>query len=410
MEPMLKVFSGVLADPLVQLVDAAVAHKGGAEAALFHGLALEAELSTRALTGSAWQNHLLECLLRDENAFSRKAQLGGLENMGAGLVDAVKADLAELRRLFERPVDAGPFQPQGTEEPEPMACVLAASDDWASLVGALAAHFQENGCGLLARHRALRWVQQGASGHLEAITRPDPIRLEGLYAYDLERELLLANTEQFAAGQPANNVLLYGDRGTGKSSTIKALLQRFHRLRMVELAPDNLFQLPLLLAQLAETPHRCVLFVDDLSFEEFEVQYKHLKAVLEGGLEARPANVVIYATSNRKHLVKEHFSDLTKAIINDEIHQQDSVQEKLSLSDRFGITLTFPAPDQPRYLEIAGRLAAARGLAMDPAELRARAIRWAMYHNGFSGRTARQFVDYLEGQAALGRGAADSPL
>ena len=141
--------------------------------------------------------------------------------------------------------------------------------------------------------------------------------------------------------------------------------------------------------------------VDDLSFDEMELQYKHLKAILEGGLEVRPGNVVIYATSNRRHLVKERFSDMTKAIVNDEIHQQDTVEEKLSLSDRFGITLTFVTPDQERYLKIVEAIISSRGLSIDRGEMRARAIRWAMYHNGFSGRTARQFVDFLEGEATV---------
>ena len=145
------------------------------------------------------------------------------------------------------------------------------------------------------------------------------------------------------------------------------------------------------------------MVVDDLSFDEMELQYKHLKAVLEGGLESRPDNVVIYATSNRRHLVKERFSDLTKPIVNDEIHHQDTVEEKLSLSDRFGITLTFITPDQERYLTIVQEIASARGLSVDPQDLRMRAIRWAMFHNGFSGRTARQFVDFFEGELALSR-------
>ena len=152
---------------------------------------------------------------------------------------------------------------------------------------------------------------------------------------------------------------------------------------------------------MANHPGRFVLFVDDLSFDDAELQYKHLKAVLEGGLEARPSNVVIYATSNRRHLVKERFSDMTKAIVNDEIHQQDTMQEKLSLSDRFGITLTFVTPDQQRYLTIVDEIARGRGLDINPDDLRARAIRWAMYNNGFSGRTARQFVDFLEGELAF---------
>ncbi len=371
---------------------------------------MEAELSLDELVGSAWQNHLLDRMLRDENAFTLKAQQAHTSDMGPALLEAVASDLDELRQLFDMPLQIGSLKPLGERKAEPMKLALAGVSDWRPMLEPLAAYFHENGSGLLARHRAFRWLSSAGESKLEPILDPDPITLEELYTYDLERELLLANTEQFAAGHPANNVLLYGDRGTGKSSTVKALLQRYPKLKMIELAADHLSELPLLLDQITGTPHRFVLFVDDLSFDEFETQYKHLKAVLEGGLQVRPANVVIYATSNRRHLIKERFSDLTKPIINDEINQQDTVQEKLSLSDRFGITLTFSAPDQPRYLEIVYSLAHGRGLDVTRDELRARAVRWSMYHNGFSGRTARQFIDYLCGEINLGRSGATSPL
>ncbi|MDE3078257.1 MAG: ATP-binding protein, partial [Chloroflexota bacterium] len=337
---MLRVFGGVLSDAIGRLF--LKARAGGLDedghGQLFHLLALEAELSSERLVGSAWQNHLLDRLLTDENAFSAKAQRAGAAGMGPGLLDAASDDLAQLRGLFDWPLEVDGFRPLGDAEPEGFKLVLARTADWRGLLEPLAGYFHEHGGGVLARFRAFRWLADAAGGRLEPIPNPDPITLEELYCYELERQLLVANTEQFVAGHPANNVLLYGDRGTGKSSSVKALLQRHPGLKMIELSPDHLAELPLLLDRIAGTPHRFILFVDDLSFEEFEVQYKHLKAVLEGGLQVRPSNVLIYATSNRRHLVKERFSDLTKPIINDEIHQQDTVQEKLSLSDRFGIT------------------------------------------------------------------------
>ena len=402
---MLIIFSGVLDDEIGQCMLSYRSEPANRAVfgRLFHALALEAELSSEQSVGNAWQNHLLNRVLNDENAFSLKAQRAPLEAMGAGLLEAARQDLERLRGLYDQELcqELGrpAFKPLGEREPWPIKTRLAQARDWRAQAEALAAHFREHGAGELARHRTFRW--DAPTGQIEPILDPDPIRLEDLFTYDAERALLLANTEQFLAGQPANNVLLYGERGTGKSSTIKALLQRYVSLKMIEVAPADLADLPKLLPRLASNPGRFVLFVDDLSFDEMELQYKHLKAVLEGGLQARPANVVIYATSNRRHLVKERFSDMTKAIINDEIHHQDTVQEKLSLSDRFGITLTFVTPDQARYLNIVEGLATARLLGLSPDELKARAIRWAMYHNGLSGRTARQFVDFVKGELRL---------
>ncbi|HVA25656.1 MAG TPA: ATP-binding protein [Chloroflexota bacterium] len=397
---MLSIYEGVLADEIGRLFLGCEREQDDGQlwGRLFHALAREAELSDERLVGNGWQNHLLERILQDQNAFSLKAQRGGIECMGYGLLEVVSRDLKELRRLFDRDLDLGELLPAGQREPKRFKVAMAEAKDWPALVSALAGYYAEHGTGVLADHRAFRW--NPSSAEIEPILNPDAIRLEELFTYDTERELLLANTEHFLAGHPANNVLLYGERGTGKSSTVKALLQRYPRLKMIEISPGDLGDLPRLLPRVAANPGRFILFVDDLSFDELELQYKHLKAVLEGGLESRPSNLVIYATSNRRHLVKERFSDLTKPIINDEIHHQDTVEEKLSLSDRFGITLTFITPDQERYVSIVREIVLARGLRIEPQELRTRAIRWAMYHNGFSGRTARQFVDFLEGELA----------
>jgi len=256
------------------------------------------------------------------------------------------------------------------------------------------------------------------------VPAPDAVGPDDLVGYREERELLRRNTVQFLAGFPANNVLLYGDRGTGKSSSVKALLHERSRagepagiwdaLRIVELPKARLTDFPVLAELLRTKPQRFILFVDDLSFEEGETQYKDMKAMLEGGLEARPANVVVYATSNRRHLIREQFADRASPG-SDEVHARDTVQEKLSFADRFGVTITFPTPDQAAYLAIVEGLAQRRGLLagggwadgkIERQALRARAIEWAAWHNGRSGRTAKQFVDYLEGELGMSSGSA----
>jgi len=235
------------------------------------------------------------------------------------------------------------------------------------------------------------------------VARADPKRLSDLVAYEREREPLIRNTERFLAGLPAHHSLLYGLPGTGKSSTVKAILNEYadRGLRLVELAKEDLQALPEVLETLRGRGPRFILFVDDLSFEENEVGYKSLKALLEGSVEEPPENVRVYATSNRRNLVRERFSERDEA---DDVHARDTMQEKLSLAARFGLRVTFPSPDQQRYLEIVTGLARGRGIKISGEELEKRAILWDRWHAGRSGRTARQFVDELEAELASGPG------
>jgi predicted AAA+ superfamily ATPase len=278
---------------------------------------------------------------------------------------------------------------------------LAAAPTWDKPTAQrLGHHYATYGCGILGRYIAFKW-QEGA---LHGISHPDVITLSALIGYADIREQVIDNTRQFLHGYPANNLLLYGDRGTGKSSTVKALLNEYwpRGLRLVEVPKRQLADYQLIVQQLRYSKHRFILFVDDLSFEENETEFKDLKALLEGGVEDQPGNVLIYATSNRRHLIKETFADRTnKNDTGREIHSMDSVQEKLSLADRFGITVIFPTPDQETFLEIAVGLAQKRQLPLSQQDLRRRALKWSIWHNGRSPRSARQFVDHLEGQLAM---------
>jgi predicted AAA+ superfamily ATPase len=257
----------------------------------------------------------------------------------------------------------------------------------------LADHYARHGAGRFGRYRAFRW----RASALQAVLESDPVRLTELVAYEREREPLLRNTERFLAGLPAQHALLYGLPGTGKSSTVKALLNEYadRGLRLVEVAKEDLGALPRVLEILRGRRPHFVLFVDDLSFEEHEVEYKSLKALLEGSVEEPPENVRVYATSNRRNLVRERFSER-----DDDVHARDTVEERLSLAARFGLRLTFPAPDQQRYLEIVAGLARQRGIKIAEGELIERAILWDRWHAGRSGRTARQFVNELEAELA----------
>ena len=377
---------------------------------LWEGLALEEE----RLLPDAWQSHLVSRILDDENPFSLGAEKGEISSFVLGQAER---DLRTLRELFALdatvllgrveavvPALAGVWVPwmdpePGEESPRrTIAQKLSAAEDWGACTELLAGHFAGHGAGPFGRHRAFHWRE----GRLLAVSHPDPVSLVGLVAYEREREPLIRNTERFLAGLPAHHALLYGLPGTGKSSTVKAILNEYaHKgLRLVEVKKEDLAELSKVLEVLRGRGRRFVLFIDDLSFEEHEVEYKALKALLEGSVEEPPENVRLYATSNRRNLIRESFSERGDGSQGDDVHPRDTMQEKLSLAARFGLRVTFPSPDQARYLEIVAGLARERGLAVPAEDLRERAVLWDRWHAGRSGRTARQFVDELEAELA----------
>ena len=271
---------------------------------------------------------------------------------------------------------------------------MAWEKNWAQAVPVLQAFHKQVGSGILSRFPAFIWQQESTeSGQLVGIPHPDPIQLKQLIGLDQEHQIIVDNTKRFLNNLPAHNVILYGDRGSGKSSTVKSLLHAYapQGLRMVELPNTALSELPNLMRYLAQQKQHFIIFIDDLSFETSESQYKWLKAALEGGLSPKPRNVLVYVTSNRHHLIKETFSERRE----DEVHPGDSIQEKLSLADRFGLTIVFSNPDQQGYLQIVEHMAHQHHINIPPQELRRMALEWALWHNGHSGRTAKQFIDHL---------------
>jgi uncharacterized protein len=372
--------------------------------------------SALATQGQSWSTYLLTQLLRSPNPFTQRAQRQEWLSLPVSLIEAAQHDLRILQRLFRCdgqqlanwvqaiaeistvPVswqdDGDRFARDSLSDTQPTIWLkLTESDDWANALPDLCAYYRQNGTGLFADYRALRW----RSGQLVGIPHPDPVRLTQLVGYDDQKQALLQNTEALLAGLPALHVLLYGSRGSGKSSLIKSLLHRYgdRGLRLVEVPKSDLAELASIVDRLRDAPQRFIIFVDDLSFEEDDDAYKALKVVLEGNLTARPQNVVVYATSNRRHLIREFFGDRPRPSDADEIHHWDTVQEKLSFSDRFGLTLTFEPADQSTYLAMVRHLASQAGLNIDADQLEYQALQWATRHNGRSGRSAQHFINHL---------------
>lgn len=357
-----------------------------------------------------WQSHLLEQILIADNPFTQQVQRQSIQDLPRALVEAAGRDLRRLQGLYACQSQQLSQWVQTvchiSEAPVAWTLGLPASHsapafthlaDWQMGLSELALHYQTQGVGLFSRYHCLRWRSpQGLVG----IAHPDPVRLEALAAYDYPRQQLLKNTEFLLEGLPALHVLLYGSRGSGKSSLVKALVNEYgdRGLRLIEVGKADLVNLPAIVEQVWDLPQKFIIFVDDLSFEEDDDAFKALKVVLEGSVSARAQNVVVYATSNRRHLVREYFSERPRPRDQDEIQAWDTLQEKLSFSDRFGLTLTFEPADQKTYLEIVQHLAAQADLSLPAEAIEHRALQWATRHNGRSGRTARQFVDFLSAE------------
>ena len=280
-----------------------------------------------------------------------------------------------------------------------LTAAIDAAADAAQMYTAVTAFYAKYGVGMLGLNKAFRVSPEiEVTGQLlEPITTTGDIRLTDIVGYESQKARLAANTEAFVQGRRANNVLLYGDAGTGKSTSIKAILNEYYDqgLRMIEVYKHEFQYLQRIIARIKNRNYKFIIYMDDLSFEEFEIEYKYLKAVIEGGLEVKPDNILIYATSNRRHLIKERVDDRPD-FIDPDLHQNDTVQEKLSLSDRFGLSIGYFKPNQKEYFKIVEELAARHPeIALSAEELRAGAVKWEMSHSGLSGRAAQQYINSL---------------
>jgi hypothetical protein len=360
------------------------------------------------LSGNLLQNYVIYLLSRDKNIFSILSEKPE-GKIGESLYQAILQDVIILKNFLTALSTLGEDSLLSHYIPTtstPHCGMTALQESFleskkdstpALLVDKLITHYQQHGYGEMADYKAFTW--NSAASCLVGVKDYDPISLEDIVGYQYQKTTLLANTEAFLAHKPANNVLLVGDRGTGKSSSVKALANRYFSkgLRLVEVTKHDLARMQDILFLLRSRGKKFILFFDDLSFEEFEVEYKYLKSILEGGVTAKPDNVLIYATSNRRHLIRETWSDRNQT--TDEIHNLDTVNEKISLSDRFGITLTYLSPNQEEYLKIVTELARKTSISLSPSELKTQALRWELAHTGRSGRTAQQFISHLLGSA-----------
>ncbi len=373
--------------------------------------------------GNLWHSYIAYLLAGNENAYSLACEMKG--EVEGSINDIALNDFKIFRRLFGldlRKLDnaleitcAGMLYDYKTGDAGTrvinkrisngicdLARRLGETEDAVGFKDCVTEFYKNYGVGKFGLHKAFRVVPGEEGPEIVPINNTAVVGLDDLVGYEIQKQKLTENTESFVNGGHANNCLLFGEAGTGKSTSIKAVLNLFYPkgLRMIEMYKHQFKDLTFILSQVKNRNYKFIIYMDDLSFEEFETEYKYLKAVIEGGLEVKPDNVLIYATSNRRHLIRERFSD--KQEVDDDIHARDTVSEKLSLASRFGVTIYFGSPDKKEYEEIIKALAERNGVTMPMEELLTEAGKWELSHGGLSGRTAVQFMDYIMGRAKEG--------
>ena len=347
---------------------------------------------------NSFKEYLSRLILTDDNAFTKAAAAGKADRLPAAVLNGVKSDLKKLeavanispKDIYESVENIDLRQVLKTLPSwQTGESVAPLTEDWENRIEDLIEYHKKNGYGMYSKYNAFAWRNHG----LYPISETDPIQLSDLKNYEDQRRKVIDNTESFVNGYPANNVLLYGDRGTGKSSTVHAVLNAYapEGLRMIEISKSDIPDLTMIREMLSESPMKFIIFIDDLSFDSHDDSFGELKAALEGSLGGRKHNTIIYATSNRRHLIKESFSDR-----ENDINRNDIMQEQLSLSDRFGLSITFINPDKKGYLDIVEKIAEDRKLNVDMDHLCAVAEQWATRKGGRSPRCASQFIDYVE--------------
>ena len=369
-----------------------------------------------------WHNYLTYLLISMENPFSITCEKIGPREGSVNLL--AKADFKIFKALFDYDFSNleeelginnfsiisnykaikkgnGMYNKNVSDKVIFLSNRISSANDEEEIFNIVTGFYKDYGVGKFGLNKAFRLSNEDGKLSLIPITNTLEVKLSDLVGYELQKQKLIDNTRAFVEGRKANNVLLFGDSGTGKSTSVKAVLNEYYDkgLRMIEIYKHQFKDLASVISQIKNRNYKFIIYMDDLSFEEFEIEYKYLKAVIEGGLENKPDNVLIYATSNRRHLIRESWKDRSDMETDGDIHRSDTMEEKLSLVDRFGITINFSSPSPKEYLEIVRQLAARQGIKnLSEDELYAEARKWELYHGGLSGRTAQQFINYLLGQ------------
>lgn len=369
-----------------------------------------------------WHNYLTYFLITNENPFSITCEKIGAND--GSVNHFARNDFSAIKNLFEYDfseiekslgIDCFTqisnyhaiekkelmYNKNVSEKVQALSSRMEQARDVEGFFTAVTEFYRDYGVGMFGLNKAFR-IQDRTDSKLVflPINNMDKVMLSDLVGYEIQKKKLVDNTRAFVEGKKANNVLLFGDSGTGKSTSIKAIVNEFYDqgLRMIEIYKHQFKDLSNVIAAVKNRNYKFIIYMDDLSFEEFEIEYKFLKAVIEGGVETKPDNILIYATSNRRHLIRETWSDRNDVQQDEGMHRSDTMQEKLSLVNRFGVTINYSKPSQKEYFDIVIHLAAKSGIKMSEDELKAEANKWELSHGGISGRTAQQFIYYLQGK------------
>ena len=368
-----------------------------------------------------WHNYLTFYLITNENPFSLTCEKVGAND--GSVNEFAKNDFKVFMNLFNydfRPIEAAlgincfslisdykaivkkelMYNKNVSEKVQALSLKLETAKDENEFFNYVTDFYKAYGVGMFGLNKAFRVIGGDNGVTFTPINNMDKVMLDDLIGYEIQKKKLVENTEAFVQGRKANNALLFGDSGTGKSTSIKAIVNEYYDqgLRMIEIYKHQFKDLSNVIASIKNRNYKFIIYMDDLSFEEFEIEYKFLKAVIEGGVETKPDNILIYATSNRRHLIKETWNDRNDLESNNGLHRSDTIEEKLSLVNRFGCQISYSKPSQKEFFDIVIGLARKNNVKMTDEELMAEANKWELSHGGISGRTAQQFINYLLGK------------